>query len=142
VPHLIPIRRVVRVRANRSRYVVDEPVFMGYVFVAGDDPYCGHEALHAVPGRLQLVAHAEDAAGLCRDLSNLLDAIDSGAPVGPTREYIPGRTRVRVVDGVLAGTEGTYLREARRDVLLLDVLFLGKSAECEVEAWQVEVIGS
>lgn len=141
VPHLLPIRRVERVRANRSRYTVDEPVFGGYLFLAGETVFAAHEAFHAMPGRLSLISHVEDPAPLCRDLSNLLDAIDSGAPVGPTVALVPGRTRVRVIGGLLEGFEGTYVRDARRGVLLVDVGFLKRSVEFEVEAWQVEPIG-
>lgn len=141
VPHLIPVRRVERRRANRSTYTVDEPLFAGYVFLAGEEIYAAHEALHAVPGRLRVVSHVEDAGSLCRDLGRLLDAIDAGAPVGRAVELVPGRTRVRVTGGVLEGWEGTYLRDARRGVLLLDVAYLRRSVEVEVEAWQVEAIG-
>jgi transcription antitermination factor NusG len=142
VPHLIPMRRVSRVKASRNRYVVDEPVFGGYLFVAGEDAGIRDNAMSAAPGRLRLGIPITDPAGFVHDLSQLLDAIEAGAPLGRSeaRSPEPGDT-YRVVSGPWEGKEGTLERTAHGGhVLLLHVHCLGRVVPLEIDAAMCEPI--
>lgn len=121
--------------------MVDEPVFGSYLFVAGDDAGIRNDAMSAAPGRLRHGIPIPDASALIRDLSQLLNAIESGAPLGKERAAPKAGDRYRVVDGPWEGTEGTLERAMHGgEMLLLHVHAIGRVVEMEVESWRVELI--
>lgn len=136
VPHFLPLRQIERVKPNRCRVAFDVPIFGGYLFVAGDE----FDRLNASASRC--VVHlipVFDVPGLLADLGQLMDAIESGAPIGEARKPQPGST-VRVTSGPLADQVGTLVREAHGDYLLIHVRMLGQVVPVEVEQWRAEVI--
>jgi transcription antitermination factor NusG len=140
VPHVLPLRREVRVTSSRHRVARDLPVFPSYVFGCGDECDRGN-AMAAVTGKPVsiLSVSVTDAVGLVRDLSQLLNAIEAGAPLGKAQAPRPG-ARVRVTSGPWEDTVGTLVREKGRDLLLLHVHSLGQVVPLELEAWRTEVV--
>lgn len=139
VPHLLPLRVEVVRRPNRARVERVVPLFPTYVFMCGDE-FDRLDALSANPRRHLSTVPVPDVPRLLADLSALLDAIESGAPVGAARVPEPGR-RVRVTGGPLEGREGTMVRVAHRDMFLLEIAILGRCVPVEVEAHRCEAIG-
>lgn len=135
VPHVLPLSRAERVKANRTRYVVDEPVLGSYLFVAGDDEFARYEAMGAVPGKLHLGIPIVDVAGLMADLSQLLDALESGAVLGKARPAPERGRRYRVTGGPFEDAVGILERtEKGGHVLLLHVRCLGQVVPLAVDA--------
>lgn len=144
VPHLLPMRSEIRYcsrstgKRTRQPYRVAEALFPGYLFLAGDDlDYFNARQCR----RTGWLIPVFDVAGLVRDLSSLLDAIETMAEVGPCQDVEPGEA-VRVVSGPLEGQQGVLVRRTHGGhVLLLHVRCLGQVVPVEVEAHRCEPVG-
>jgi transcription antitermination factor NusG len=136
VPFLLPLVLHERVTPSGKLRSTERPLFPSYLFLSGDE-FDRSNAM--ATGRLVGAIPIFDVPGLIRDLSHLLDAIESGAAIGPSESPRPG-SRCRVVSGPLEGKVGTFVREAHRDLLLLYVHILGRVTPVEIESHRVELI--
>lgn len=140
VPHLLPLRREEKRRpaGKQQRYAIDLALFPGYLFISGDDldylnARASRRVIHLWP--------VFDVAGLVRDLSQLLDAIEAGGPIGKARPAPKAGGRFRVTSGPFEGKEGTLERvEGHGGVLLLHVHCLGQVVPLSVEEWRCEPV--
>jgi transcription antitermination factor NusG len=139
VPFFLPLVRHERRTPSGKSRSTERPLFPGYLFLSGDE--C--DRWNAVrTGRLVGTPPItpSDMPGLLRDLSRLMDAIETGAGIGASQAPRPG-DRVRVVSGMLEGHTGTLVRETHGGCsLLLHVDFIARVVEFEVEAWRCELI--
>jgi transcriptional antiterminator RfaH len=112
------------------------PLFAGYVFLAGseDDRY---EAM--TTNCVSRCLEVPDPVELVRDLRQIRQLVESGAPLTPEARLQPGMM-VRVRSGSLAGFEGTVIKRRGTERLLVAVRFLQKGASVELEDCQVERI--
>jgi transcription antitermination factor NusG len=140
VPHLLPLRRYNRVTPSGKRRSTETALFPGYLFITGDK----FDRLNVLSvGRRRVVSLIPvfDVAALIRDLSMLMDAIESGAEIGSARAKLKPGTPVRVTSGPLEGTEGTFEGTGRRGTLLIHIRALGQVVPVSIEEHRVEVIG-
>lgn len=119
-----------RGRAVRARI----PLFSGYVFLFGSD----EERVRALTtNRVSRVLKVTDPDRLLRDLQQVYRLIASRAPLTVESRLTAG-DRVRVLDGPMAGLEGTVLTRRGRTRLLVSVNFLQQGASAEIEDYLLE----
>jgi len=131
---LIPKRT--RSPSGRTR-IAHVPLFAGYTFIYGSE--CDrYRALttNCVSRWLQV----PDGVALTRDLRQIQQLIESGAPLTPEARLEPG-TPVRIRSGPLAGIEGVILKRPGPTRLFVSVNFLQQGASLSVEDFQVERLG-
>lgn len=117
---------------RKTRSVI--PLFHSYVFMYGTD-VDRIESYRAES--LVRVLDVVDQDGLVRDLRGIHRLLASGLVVAPERTY-PVGTRVRILQGPLAGMVGIVLRRGKRDQFVATVRFLGSGAAVDLQDWQVE----
>jgi hypothetical protein len=112
------------------------PLFPSYVFFAGDD---SARLAALVTDRLCQVIEVADQQSLKQELGALHRAIASGMRIDPYPFAIVG-SRCRVRGGPLRGVEGTIVRRAGVDRLVLEVRLLGRGALVEIGPELLEAI--
>lgn len=141
VPHVLPVHRERKRKTNGTRYVVDAPLLGPYLFLAGDSESDYLHALNVVRGKLRVVEAIVDVDGLCRDLGQLLTAIEAHAPIGHAQRPPTPGDRYRVIEGAWSGFEGTLERSERGgSFLLLHVHAINRVIPLSVDADQCERI--
>ena len=114
------------------------PLFLGYLFLLGDD----RQRLVALKGnRLVRVLEVADQGGLVHDLRQVHRMLRSGLTIEP-EPAAPVGGRVRIASGPLAGLEGTVVRRGKHDHFVAVVKILGLGATVALEDWQVELISA
>jgi transcriptional antiterminator RfaH len=109
------------------------PAFTSYLFLRGD----GEARVRAL--ETNLVASClpvPDQGQLESDLLRVYQLMVSGAPLSPEDRLLPG-TRVEIIQGPLAGLEGSVLRRGTRLRVYVEVQFLQRGVSAEVEAWMI-----
>jgi transcription antitermination factor NusG len=112
------------------------PLFMGYVFLHGDDKD-RLRALHC--HRLVGVLQVFDQESLAQDLRRVHGILSSGLPLAAESHALPGTT-VRIKSGPLAGFEGTVIRRGGGDHFVASVRFLSRGASVQLHDWEVEPV--
>lgn len=129
------VKRVLRRDNNKPRKSV-LPLFPGYLpFVDRDDGkrriYETNRVVHVLP--------VADQEGFVRDLTQVWQAVSSGAPLGVVQAFTVGQ-RVRVKAGPLQGVVGV-IEEMRNHLrLLLNVEAIQMAVSVELDACDVEVL--
>ena len=109
------------------------PLFPSYVFLFGGDP----ERITALETNLVVkMLPVPDQRGLFADLSKIHRVIQSGLEMAPVERLTPG-TPVSIMEGPLAGLNGTVLRHKNKTTLILKVAFLQQGASVEIDHWMV-----
>jgi transcription termination/antitermination protein NusG len=132
LPYFLPLCK----RQWRSRgrsFCSHVPLFPGYLFLHGDSE-TRRQALET-----NLVAcclEVPDQDQLQVDLFRVHHLMTSGAPLTPEDRLEPG-TRVEIIAGPLAGTEGTVIRQGKNLKVYVEVHFLRKGVSAEVESWMI-----
>jgi transcriptional antiterminator RfaH len=117
----------------RSAYL---PLFPGYLFLHGD----AQARLNALETNVVVRCLAVlDQARLRADLLRVHRLMAAGADLTPEARLRPG-TRVRLIDGALAGLEGTILKRGKRLRFTVEVKFLQQGVSVEVEDWMIEPV--
>jgi transcriptional antiterminator RfaH len=120
-------------RRGKDSYL---PLFPGYLFLRGSE----RDRLVALETNLVVsVLSVPNQRELVEDLKRIQRLVDSGLPVFPAEKLEPG-TLVAIVEGPLAGLEGTVIRRKNKMTLTLKVSFLQQGASVEMEDWMVEPI--
>jgi transcriptional antiterminator RfaH len=114
------------------------PLFTGYLFVAGDEAVRG-EVL--ATNQVVNVLRVPDQARLHSDLTRVYRLMEAGNCLIPEEGIEPGAAVV-IVEGPLAGLEGTLLRRGNGHRLLVEVAFLGRAASVELDESLVRRIGA
>jgi transcriptional antiterminator RfaH len=76
---------------------------------------------------------------MVRDLRQIHQMLSSGLAVVPEPTH-PVGSRIRILNGPLAGLSGTVVRRGKRDQFVAIVQFLGRGAAVDLQDWQVEQI--
>jgi len=120
-------------RSNGRMLCSYVPLFPGYVFLHGD----ADARLHTL--ETNLVANClpvPNQAQLQADLLRVYQLMTSGAPSSPEERLEPGM-RVEIIEGPLAGMEGTILRQGKQLKFYVAVKFLQRGVSTEVESWMI-----
>jgi transcriptional antiterminator RfaH len=114
------------------------PLFTSYVFLRGD----GEARRYAL--ETNLVANClpvPDQRELLANLTSVHRLMTSGAALTPEDRLRPGM-RVEIIDGPMAGLEGTVLRAGSRLRFYVEVKFLQCGVSVEVEGWMIRPLSS
>ena len=103
------------------------PLFTGYVFFRGDASSRQTALRSNVVARL---IDVEDQGLLNDELQQIRNLQLAGASLIPVEEFVAGDA-VRIAEGAFAGYQGTVMRGARGDRLLVSVSLLRKTVAVE-----------
>jgi transcriptional antiterminator RfaH len=137
LPYFLPLCKR-QWRSGGRSFCSYVPLFTGYLFLRGDAD-TRRQALET-----NLVAcclEVPDQQQLQVDLFRVHQLMTSGAPLTPEERLEPG-TRVEIIAGPLAGTEGTVLRQGKQMKVYVEVHFLRKGVSAEVENWMIRPLGT
>lgn len=132
VPFFLPLVR--RCWRSRNRHMTSYvPLFAGYVFLWGrkDDLRAA-----LITNRIVRSLEVPDQAGLWHDLRQIKRMIDSGAPVTPEGQLLPG-TNVEIQSGPLAGLKGQVIRTGSGRRCVVQVDFIQQAASVHLEGFVV-----
>ncbi len=129
--YLPMIARPCLVRGRRLTSYI--PLFPGYCFVLAND----QERIKALAtGRVVRSLEVPDQGRLWDDLRQVHTLIQSGAPITPEGQMLPG-TPIEIRTGALAGLHGVIIRRANQNRLVVQVDFLQRGASVELEDFMV-----
>jgi transcription antitermination factor NusG len=112
------------------------PLFPGYLFLFGTE----RERLMALETNLVAnVLSVPNQRELFEDLQRINRVIETGLNILPEERLQPGMP-VAIIDGPLAGLQGTVIRRKNKMTLTLKVSFLQQGASVEMDSWMVEPI--
>lgn len=135
--HFLPLCK--RQWRNRGRsFCSYVPLFTGYLFLYGD----GDARRRAL--ETNLVANCllvPNQGQLQADLHRVYTLMTTGVALSPEERLEPG-TRVEIVDGPLAGMEGTVLRQGKQMKFCVEVHFLRQGVSVELENWMIRPLDS
>lgn len=128
IRHYLPLRKSVTGRRGR-RYTAMVPIFPGYVFVYID--WSDRRKLYQT-NHIARVIDVVDQENLLDELRNVRRVEESGSFLHPLTKITRGR-RVRIIDGPLAGLEGTVKRVKGKNCVVLNVDIIRQSVACEID---------
>jgi len=135
VEHYLPLYTE-RVKWTDRTVVAERPLFAGYVFVR----YTPQSRIPVLstPGVLRILGEEERDMVSSQELDKIRTGLASGLLLRPHARLAVG-TRVRVRDGVFAGTEGevTEFRHQTKVILTLAAVRQCFSLEVEMDALEV-----
>jgi transcription antitermination factor NusG len=109
-------------------------LFPGYLFFCGDEP----DRLSLLStGRVVRLIPVEDRQRFVCEIAAIQRMLSQDLPVGPVDQLKKG-TPCRIVDGPLAGLEGTVEQRQGRRRFVVMVSMLGQGAAVEVDAKSLE----
>jgi transcriptional antiterminator RfaH len=132
MPFYLPmIARTCLVRGRRLTSYL--PLFPSYCFVLADN----QERVKALTTqRVVRSLEVPDQAKLWADLRQIHRLIQSGAPITPEGQLVPGAT-VEIRTGPLAGLHGVIIRRANQQRLVIQVDFIQRGASVELDDFMV-----
>ena len=135
VEHYLPLYTE-RVKWTDRTRVAERPLFSGYVFarfLPQDRP-----SVISTPGVLRLLGNGERDMVSCAELEKIRAGLAGGLLLRPHPSVTVG-TRVRVRDGVFAGTEGvvTEFRQQCKVIIALSAIRQCFSLEVEIDDLEV-----
>ena len=135
IPFYLPqVPREHLIRGRRVRAHV--PVYPGYLFLFGTPD----ERVGALTtNRTSRILSVPTQEQLLRDLRQLAKLIATGAPLTIEQRLSPGRM-VRILNGAMAGFEGTIVQRRGCNRLLIAVNFLQQGVSVEINDFMVEPI--
>lgn len=137
LPYFLPTYRKTT-RSHRKRRTTVNPLFPGYLFVAGEHTKQRFTRSSSVVRTLKPTSPREHAQ-LNAELTDLMKVIASRAPLLPELDLEAGQT-IEILEGPLCGTTGTYIRRGARNCLVLKVEMLGVGSTVELlPDWRFEI---
>lgn len=136
VEHYLPLYSE-RVRWTDRTVVAERPLFSGYVFVR----LCSQtrHSLLSTPGVLRILGDENHATVSCEELDKIRDGLESGISLRPHPCVAVG-TRVRVRDGVFAGTEGAVTELRHQCKVVIGLAAVRQFFSLEVQLHDLEVL--
>lgn len=137
----LPLTREQR-RRQGKRAILITPLFPRYLFIHLDRQTDNWGPIRSTLGVVSLVKFTHTPAPVPEDLVLALHAReDAEGLLPPAESRLRRGSRVRILDGSLAGYEGIFLASSGRDrvVILLDIM--GKHARTVIDANAVEPSG-
>jgi len=115
---------------------IERPLFPGYCFVRFEDAVLPRVVAGA--GVVAVLSNAGRPVEIpLEEIDALQRLVASGLEYGPCSALVAG-SRVRVVNGPLAGIVGRLERRGAHDDLILAVELLNSASRVQVSAWDVE----
>jgi transcription antitermination factor NusG len=135
----LPLYESVR-RWKDRRKVISLPLFPGYVFVRGG--VLRRLDVVSTPGIHMILSYGEQAAIIPEDEIQAIRRTVEGNLRCEPHPFLKCGERVRVTRGSLQGVEGILVRKKNMDRLVLSVDMLAKSVAVEINAFDVEPVGT
>jgi len=135
VGYCLPMMAVRQRSPRRERYSL-RPLFSGYLFFRGT-PRDRHSAFAS--NHVARVLEVEDQERLRRELSGILQVLDSRVPLEPCAFLAEGQ-RVRIKEGPLRDIQGIIERKKDAWSLVLSVTTISQSIAVHVDASMVEAV--
>lgn len=133
--------RLVWSRRRDRREQIWVPLFLGYLFVSAGEEVARLREVRCTRGVVRLLGVNGCPQPVSRrEMDSLRKMVASGELLKPIARLIPG-ARVRVVEGPLAGVEGTILRSGGSRRLVVSIELLQRSVAAELAEWQLERAG-
>jgi len=127
-------------RWSDRKQVVASPLFSCYLFVHISNSLESRLRVLKVPGVVRLVGNANGPVAIPDgEIETLRAVLSHGVKCSPCPYLEPG-DRVRILRGMLAGIEGTFLRRGRDTKLILSIEMIQRSVAVNVDACDVEPI--
>ena len=136
VEHYLPLYTE-RVKWTDRVVVVDRPLFSGYIFARF--PTQSWRSVISIPGVLRLLGQEERDMVSCADVDRIRIGLASGLLMRPHALVAVG-TRVRVRNGVFAGSEGVVKELRRQCRVIISLTAVHLSFSLELELGNLEVI--
>ena len=137
----LPTYEKVSLRRDRKK-VLNRPLFSGYIFIHCVLTYEVKLDIFKTRGffRFLGVDPHKPIAIPDDEIERIKLIVNSGLPIRSTKNLIIGDS-VKVLDGPLIGTIGTFLSEdVKKGKLYVNLDFLNRSIEVELEGYMVEKI--
>jgi hypothetical protein len=132
VPFYLPlIARRSKIRGRLMTSFI--PLFTGYCFLLSNEKERVKAlATHRVVNALEVA----DQGKLWHDLQQIHRLIETGAPITPEGQLVPG-TPVEIRSGPLAGLQGIIIRAGNQRRFVIQVDFIHRGASVEVEEYML-----
>ncbi|MBI2177357.1 MAG: transcriptional antiterminator, partial [Candidatus Tectomicrobia bacterium] len=129
--------RTVWSRRRDRRKQIQVPLFPGYLFVSSSGGAKRLRDVSIIRGVVRLLGAGGSPLPVSRrEVASLRLLVASGELLRQTAYLVPG-SRVRVVEGPLAGAEGTVARFGRKRHLIVSVELMQRSVAVELAEWQL-----
>jgi transcription antitermination factor NusG len=132
IRHYLPLRKSITGRRGR-RYTAMVPIFTGYVFVCMDRE---DRRRLLQTGHVARTIDVPDQEKLLSELRDIRQIEESGSFLHPVFRLAKGK-QVRIIDGPLAGREGTVSRFKGKNCVVLKVDIINQAVACEIDAGMV-----
>ncbi len=132
IRHYLPLRKSITGRRGR-RYAAMVPLFPGYVFVYMD--WADRRRLFQTNHVAQAI-DVLDQEKLLSELRDIRQVEESGSFLHPVSKIAKGK-RVRILDGPLAGLEGTISRLKGKSCVVIKVDIIHQAVACEIDTGMV-----
>jgi len=139
VSHFLPLVEQERQWSDRKK-MVSVPVFPGYLFVQILVTSVLQLRVRQVPGVVSFVGNQNGPTAIPEDEIQNLRALLSRTTKCFPCSYLQAGDRVRIVNGALAGIEGSFIRSGTRSRIVVSVEAIQRSIAVEVSASDVEPI--
>ena len=139
IPHFLPLVSEHRQWSDR-RKMVKVPLFPGYLFVQITITSGLELRVRKVPGVVNFVGNQNGPSAVLEDeIQSVRALLSRGAECFPC-PFLKAGDRVRVVSGVLAGIEGSFIRCGTRSRVVVSVEIIQRSVSVDVPACDVELV--
>jgi transcription antitermination factor NusG len=139
IRHLLPLTTEVHRWSDRKQ-TVSLPLFPGYLFV--NITQSSETRLHVlkVPGIVNFVGSPHGPAAIPeREIDSVRAVLSHGVECFPS-PFLTAGTRVRIVQGVLTGIEGTFIRAGRDSKLIISIEMIQRSLAVNVRSCDIEQV--
>jgi transcription antitermination factor NusG len=136
VEHYLPLYKE-RVRWTDRTVVAERPLFSGYVFVRLAPQT--RRFLLTTPGVLRVLGDGTNAMVSCEELDRIREGLAKGMSLRPHPCVTVG-TRVRVREGVFAGTEGAVTELRHQCNVVIGLTAVNQFFSLEVRIHDLEVL--
>jgi transcription antitermination factor NusG len=135
IQHYLPLIKKTQFYGGR-RFVVDLPLFAGYVFLRGsvEDVYAADRTR-----RVSKIIDVFDQSQLEQELSNLKLALEGSELLLPY-PYLKKGVRVEVRSGPFRGLQGLVEQRTGANRLILQIEMLGRAVSLEIGAAELELV--
>jgi transcription antitermination factor NusG len=138
-PAYLPVLREKRQWTDRTK-VIEIPAFSGYLFLRHDSSMRSRSRVLDTLGVTRMLPDNHKPCPIAdEEIESLRRALDSNLPCAKC-EVLPVGTKVRVMQGVLAGVEGQIARISNKARLVIQIASISQAISVEVDMNDVETI--
>lgn len=139
IRHFLPLITEVRRWSDRKQAVVS-PLFSCYLFVNISNSPESRLRVLKVPGIVSLVGNMNGPVPIPeREIESVRLVLSQGIEYFPY-PYLQAGDRVRIVQGALAGVEGTFVRSGPNATLVISIEMIRQSVAIKIDGCDVEPV--